>query len=150
MENFNLPFEPYAEDEYTLNDYANDCMVRINYEMFKNQEDYVYMSGELGEGRFPQFRYYEDVYGFFKEAFDNYVGWLFIYLFNRIILETHLYGNVDLGGDITYYMKEEFGEEWFEEWEKEAKRRIFDQYKEVIGEKDATKLFSKAWPGWER
>lgn len=150
MKNFNLPFEPYAEDEYTLNDYADDCMRHINYDMFKNQEDYLYMSGELGEGRFPQFKDYEHVYRAFEKAFNENIGWFFFYLFNRTILEAHLYGNVDLGESMTQYMKEEFGEKWFEEWEKEAKRRIFDQYKEIIGEKDATELFSKAWPRWKR
>lgn len=150
MKDFNLPFEPYAKDEYTLNDYINDCMVRISYMMFKNQEDYVYMNEELGEGRFPQFKDREDVYEAFKKAFDHSTTWLFAYLFNRIVLETHLLGNVDLGKDMTQYMKDEFGEEWFEEWEEEAKRRIFDEYVGAIGEENATRIFAKAWPGWER
>lgn len=147
--NFEFWFEPYADEDTTLNSWIDNISRHMNWNLFKNQGDYVYMSGELGEGRFPQFKDEISVYRAYKEAFDEQMSSLFSYLFVRKVLEMHLYSNVDLGS-MESYLREEMGNEEFEEWEAEAKRRIYGEYADKLGEESAKKIFSKAWPGWEK
>ena len=49
-----LKMENYAADDVSLNSWIDEQMHWISWEMFENQEKWVYMSGELGKRRFPQ------------------------------------------------------------------------------------------------
>lgn len=145
----NLRLEPYAEEDFSLNEWIDTGMKQISWKLFENQEDWVYMSGELGEGRFPQVKGYEPLAEAFTNAFDEYVGWLRSYMFERYLIDLRL-GNVDLGEELEDYLRDIWDDEYYEEWEAEARKYIFDDYAQTLGPDKAADLFGKAWPGWER
>ena len=46
----------YFEDDTLANDWFEKVMHRLAWKMFDSQEDWIYMSGELGKGRNPMIR----------------------------------------------------------------------------------------------
>lgn len=139
-----LKVQPYAEDDTLLNEWIDDIAAQINWNMFKNQEDWVYMSGDLGEGRFPQFKNCDCVYDSFSESFNRAIGILEGYLWERFITNIRL-SNVDLGKDMENELRFLWGDERFEEWEAAAKEYVFEDYSKDLGEETANKIFNKAW-----
>ena len=136
--------EPYAEEETTLNEWVDNLVSRINIYLFHHQEDYLYMSGELGEGRFPQLKDEDKVYRAIETAFDSEISWLFQYVMERIVRQLRL-SNIDLGESMEDWLREEMGDEYFKEWEEAAKKQIFDDYAEHLGIVDTIKLFAENW-----
>lgn len=139
----------YADDDALLNDWVDEGMRRIAWKMFERQGKWIYMSGELGEGRFPQIKDYKSVSSEFRRAFDDWIGWLESYMFDRYIAEVRS-GNVDLGEDLEAELRFRWGDEEFEEWDAGARCQIFDEYAKMLGVERAVELFKKAWPDWER
>ena len=144
-----LRMDSYAEDNATLNNWVDELYKKISREMFKNQEKWIFMSGELGEGRFPQFKDFESVYNEFDQAFNSSIGGLFSYLFECFIRDIRL-GNVDLGEDMEYELRWSMGDEDYEEWEKKARKAIVDDYVKNLGEENTIRIFEKAWPDWSK
>ena len=49
-------FEPYFEENTKANDWVKSIMPSIRWELFRHQEDWVYMAGDLGKRRNPMTR----------------------------------------------------------------------------------------------
>lgn len=139
-----LRMEPYAEADALLNDWIDRVMKDIHWKTFENQEKWVYMSHELGEHRFPQFKGIDEVYEQFNYAFADAISWFKAYCLERWVKDIRL-GNVDLGPDMEWDMRELLGDEYFEEWEAKAKEAIEEDYAETLGAERAKELFDKAW-----
>lgn len=48
--------EPYFDEDVKANDWVKSIMPAIRWELFRNQEDWVYMAGDLGKRRNPMTR----------------------------------------------------------------------------------------------
>ena len=141
-------FNKYADDDTSLNEWIEDLMQDMRWELFREQAKWLYMSGELGEGRFPQIKdnYLEQ----FRYAFMDSVSILVEWMFTKLLMEYRL-GNIDLGPEAEYTLKWELGDEEYEKWEQEAKEYIFNDYAENIGIDAASRIFSEAWgPEWDK
>lgn len=46
----------WFEDDTLAADWYNDLVRRVKFHIFENQEDILYMAGELGKGRWPKLK----------------------------------------------------------------------------------------------
>ena len=68
--------EKYFENDTLANDWFENVMNRIFWKMFRSQEDWIHMAGELGKGRNPMIKSAEEFYGSFNEAWNEAFSWL--------------------------------------------------------------------------
>lgn len=69
-------FAKYFEDDTLANDWFERVMHNVAYEMFRRQEDWIYMVGELGPDRKPMIKSEQDFMVAFDIAWGNAIGWL--------------------------------------------------------------------------
>lgn len=64
----NHKFEPFYEKDTLANDVVDSMMRNARYYLFRNQDEWLYMAGELGKRRPPMTRFnaYDYIYGALK------------------------------------------------------------------------------------
>ena len=48
--------QPFSFDEEFLNDWVEHKLNRVKWTLFRNQDKWIHMIGELGEGSFPKLK----------------------------------------------------------------------------------------------
>lgn len=115
------------------------------------------MAGELGEGSIPKFK--KNAVSAIQDAVYNEFGWLANYMTDRLIAEFRL-ANIDLNEELIEEMKYNMGgyedenDTTYDEWEAEARERIFKEYEKNLGREKTLELAKKWWgedfsPNWE-
>ena len=129
----------YAEEDTLLNDWIENILNNVKYDMFRCQKNLLYMSNEREDG-VPMFNdnAIELIYFLIK---DN-VSYLTSYMITRLLME-HRLGHIDLGEDCTWWLQEELGDEEFAKWESAARKAIYADYVEGLGEKRAAEYFER-------
>lgn len=149
--------EPYADEDERLNDWVDNILAHVRWHMFQNQEEWLYMAGELGEGAVPKFK--PNAREVMHNAIYREFGWVVAYMMDRLITEYRL-GNVDLDDDLIADLRYEMGgyedeeDTTYDEWEAEARKRIFKDYEEHLGTNETLRLAKSWWgedwkPDWE-
>lgn len=95
----------YFEDETLANDWFEKVMHRLAWKMFDSQEDWIYMSGELGRGRNPMIKSEEEFNLAFNIAWADAIGWLKGFAYDELL---RLYVEDDI--DLPRGMADEYNE----------------------------------------
>jgi len=95
----------YFEDDTLANDWFERVMHRLAWKMFDSQEDWIYMSGELGKGRNPMIKSEEEFNLAFNIAWADAIGWLKGFAYDELL---RLYIEDDI--DLPRYMANEYNE----------------------------------------
>lgn len=95
----------YFEDDTLANDWFEKVMHRLAWNMFDSQENWIYMSGELGKGRNPMIKGEEEFNLAFNIAWADAIGWLKGFAYEELL---RLYVEDDI--DLPRYMADEYNE----------------------------------------
>lgn len=95
----------YFEDDTLANDWFEKVMHRLAWKMFDSQEDWIYMSGELGKGRNPMIKGEEEFNTAFNVAWADAIGWLKGFAYEELL---RLYVEDDI--DLPRYMAEDYND----------------------------------------
>lgn len=95
----------YFEDDTLANDWFEKVMHRLAWIMFDTQEDWIYMSGELGKGRNPMIKGEEEFNTAFNVAWADAIGWLKGFAYEELL---RLYVEDDI--DLPRYMAEDYND----------------------------------------
>ena len=85
----------YFEDDTLANDWFEKVMHRLAWKMFDSQEDWIYMSGELGKGRNPMIKSEEEFNLAFNIAWADAIGWLKGFAYDEL-LRLYIEDDIDL------------------------------------------------------
>ncbi len=134
--------QPYADENELLNSWIKNLIFYIKWDLFKNQEKWLYMSNELGDGSCPKFK--ENARDYMWDVIQSHFGWLASYIIKRLITEYRL-ENIDLDEDTIFELKYDLGEDDYNRWEEEARSYILKEYSQHLGEEKAKELLHKQW-----
>ena len=79
--------EPYFDEDTKANDWVDELMRHVRWNLFRNQEEWVYMAGERGKRRNPMTRY--NAYSYIRETIDAEMQNLSHYLTMELLREYH-------------------------------------------------------------
>lgn len=135
--------EDYSEDNETFNDWMDRTISHIKWDLFQHQHEWVYMSGELGEGAFPKFK--DNAVEYLYDVVNIELREVKSYIVDRLIASYRL-SNIDLDNNTIEMLKEDLGEANYKDWEEEARKRIYAEYEEHLGVEKTKELFKDKWP----
>lgn len=146
MNNLDVYLMPYADDDETLNDWVDDLIRRVMWQLFENQEDWLYMAGE--KGTLPVLK--DNALDYIRTTIQSESHWLVGYIVRYLIAKYRL-SNIELSQEAIDFISEDFEDidGGYETWEEEARRRIYREYKEVLGEEKVKDLVKSWWGDWE-
>ena len=78
---------PYFDENAKANDWVKNIMRGARWDLFRNQENWIYMAGERGKRRNPMTRY--NAYDYIFEAISEEMAGLVHYLTMNILRECH-------------------------------------------------------------
>ncbi len=130
---------PYAEDDYLLNTFVEETMRRVSWKLFEHQENILYMASETESG-IPLLK--DNVIEEMRTCINGAFGWIRGYIITHLLMSYRL-GNIDLGPEGEWWLREELGEEEYLEWESRARKAIYQEYAQNLGEEAADKYFEK-------
>lgn len=128
---------PYAEDDALLNDFVNDLIRRLSWEMFTHQEEICYTIAEKNP---PMLK--DNVIDHMRTVINNELGWVRDYVICRMLISYRL-SNIDLGEEAELYLRDSLGEEEWAKFEEAAKKFIWDDYVKFGGVKGAKDYFTR-------
>lgn len=128
---------PYAEDDALLNDFVDDLVRQVSWEMFKDQEQICHTIAECNP---PKLK--DGALDHLINIINNKLGWVRNYIVCRTLLSYRM-GNVDLDEESEWYLREEFDEEGWEELTQAINHHIWDDYRKFMGDEDAKAYFTK-------
>lgn len=105
MFDYNEKFN-WFDDEELAKDWYNRMCGNIAWKMFENQEKWVYMAGELGEGRKPMIKGSEEFAEAMEQAMQDVFGFMregIYYNFLRIYAEDDIDFPRELADDYNNY-----------------------------------------------
>ena len=140
MENWiNWYEQPYAEDDFSLNEFTEDALRRVSWKLFENQKDIVYMANETDNG-IPKMR--EGAINYLYRAINNELGWLINYMVDRILV-SYMKGNIDPSEEVKQWFKRNLPEGEDEQFWAEIDDYIWNDYVKHLGEEKTAKLWKK-------
>ena len=136
--------EPYAEDDTLLNDWIKDIIRSIQWRLFENQEQWLYMVGEAPDTTLPKFR--DNAREYMRRVAYGELGYLVDYIIDYLVTKYRL-SNIELDEETVEDIKWELQDidGGYEAWEAEARRRIIEEYTEAIGEEKTNRLVKEWW-----
>lgn len=99
-------FEPYFEEDEKANDWVNEILGRVRWNLFRSQEEWLYMAGELGKRRNPMTRY--NAYDHIYNTINREMYTLIDYLVMELLREYHEDG-IDFDLETADAYNESFG-----------------------------------------
>lgn len=128
---------PYAEDDYPLNNFVDDICRRLSWKMFENQEKICY---NINEKNPPMLK--DNVIEYMRQTINSELSWVRHYIICRMLISYRM-SNVDLGEEAKFYLREEFDEEDWAEFNKVINQYVWDDYVKYLGEEKAKEYFEK-------
>lgn len=128
---------PFAEDDFTLNEFVDDLIRRLSWKMFERQEEICYMINEKNP---PMLK--DNVIEFMRNVLNTEFGWVRNYIICRMLISYRL-SNVDLGDEAEWYLREEFDDEDWAELNKAINTYIWKDYSKNLGVEKAKEYFLK-------
>lgn len=77
----------YFDDDTNANDWLNEIMPHIMFKLFRDQENYLFMAGELGKGRWPMLK--ENAVEYIEDIINREFDWLIESIAMAIIRKYH-------------------------------------------------------------
>ena len=140
MENWLEWYEkPYAEDDIKLNDFIEDALRHLSWELFRNQDKILYMANETDNG-LPKMR--DGAINYIRIITNNKLNWLVAYMINRILV-AYLKGNIEPSEEIKQRFNEDLPEEDCEEFWADIDEYIWNDYAKYLGEEKTAELWKK-------
>ncbi len=130
---------PYAEEDYLLNTFIEEILRRVSWKLLENQEKIVYMANEREDG-IPLLK--DNVIETMRDYVNDEFGWIRSYIITRLLMSYRL-GNIDLGEEGEWWLREELGEEEYLEWESRVRKAIYEDYAKHLGEEKADAYFER-------
>lgn len=98
----------WCDDEAKLADSFNHLCGHINWKMFENQEDWLYMVNELGKGRNPKIKSFEKFEEAFDKAYSEYTSMMKACIFYGF-LQMYADDDIDLDPESAYELNDWLG-----------------------------------------
>lgn len=80
-------FEPYFDEDAKANDWVDELVRHVRWNLFRNQEEWIYMAGERGKRRNPMTRY--NAYEYIRDTVNAEIQNLSHYLTMELLREYH-------------------------------------------------------------
>ena len=131
--------KPYSEDDIKLNDFIEDALRHLSWELFRNQDKILYMANETDNG-LPKMR--DGAIDYIRITTNNKLNWLVTYMINRILV-TYLKGNIEPSEEVKRRFNEDLPEEDCEEFWTDIDEYIWNDYAKYLGEERTAELWEK-------
>lgn len=131
--------KPYAEDDIKLNDFIEDTLRYLSWELFRNQDKILYMANETDNG-LPKMR--DGAIDYIRIITNNKLNWLVTYMINRILV-AYLKGNIEPSEEVKRRFNEDLPEEDCEEFWADIDEYIWNDYAKYLGEERTAELWEK-------
>ena len=128
---------PYAEEDYSLNDYINELIRRLAWRMLESQEEVCY---NIMERNPPMLK--ENVIEHMRNILNDELGSLRNYIICRMLISYRI-SNIDLGDEGIEYLREEFTEEEWSNLNQAINKYVWEDYVRSLGEEEARKYFER-------
>ena len=142
MKDWNKKFNYFDEDTLAA-EWFNHLCDRVNRKFFENQEDILYMAGELSEGALPKFK--EGAIKKMQDVVVQELDWMISCIVTGFIESSRIDSNVNLSEEMEEWLIDEMGMEAYGEWELEARNQIVDDYARYLGREKALELAKEWW-----
>ena len=126
---------PYAEDDFTLNQYVDDLARHLSWKMFEHQEEICF---NITEKNPPMLK--ENAITYMQNVLDTEFGWVRNYIICRMLIAYRM-SNVDLGDEGEWYLREEFDEEGWADFNKTMNDYVWHDYVRFLGEEKTKEYF---------
>ena len=126
---------PFAEDDFTLNEFVDDLVRRLSWKMFEHQEEVCF---NISEKNPPMLK--ENAITYMQNVLNTEFGWVRNYIICRMLISYRL-SNVDLGDEAEWYLREEFDDEDWAKLNKAINTYIWEDYSKNLGVKKAKEYF---------
>ena len=131
--------KPYSEDDIKLNDFIEDALRHLSWELFRNQDKILYMANETDNG-LPKMR--DGAIDYIRITTNNKLNWLVTYMINRILI-AYLKGNIEPSEEVKQRFNEDLPEEDCEEFWADIDEYIWNDYAKYLGEERTAELWEK-------
>lgn len=131
---------PYAEDNDSLNDWIEQIIRRVSWQLFEKQNDIVYMANETDNG-IPKLK--DEAVDIMRQIINSEFSWLRGYIISRILV-VYAKSNIDLGDEGRWYIDDQFDPEDAANFWKEIDKYIWNDYVQYLGEEKTAEL----WEHW--
>jgi len=128
---------PYAEDDYPLNDFVDNLTRSLSWYMFEHQNEICY---NISEKNPPMLK--DNVIERMQNFLDNEFGWVRNYIICRMLISYRM-GNVDLGKEAEWYLREEFDDDDWKQFNNVMNKYVWDDYCKYLGSEKAKEYFTK-------
>lgn len=128
---------PYAEDDYLLNDYVEYILRCVFGRCFERQEDMCYMINEKNP---PELK--NEALKVIRQEINSVFSSLREYIMARMLISYRL-SNISLGDEPAEWLKATLGKEDYDEFELEARKYIYNDYKKFLGKEKTDEYFRK-------
>ena len=128
---------PFAEDDYTLNDFIKNALRNVSWGLFERQEEFCHMISECNP---PKLK--DNAIDVMREEIRKEFSWIVDYMINYLLISYRL-GNVDLGDEGEWYLRAGFNAEEWDNFNKAINAYIWEDYVKYLGVEEAKKHFEK-------
>ena len=128
---------PYAEDDYTANDLVENLYFRLSRKMFEKQEEICHMATK---DTIPMLK--DNVITFMQNYLNTEFGWIRNYIICRMLISYRM-SNVDLGFEGEWFLREEFSEEEWAEFNKIMNKYVWEDYCKYLGPEKSKEYFKR-------
>lgn len=106
--NLAMSIDKYFDDDDNPNEWMEHIAQYAAWELFQNQEKWLYMYGELGEKRWPMLKY--DALHYIEDAVKHQLGWLISHIVFELV-KNYVNSDIDLSDTVADEYNEWFGYE---------------------------------------
>lgn len=128
---------PFAEDDALLNDFIDDLIRQLSWEMFKYQDEICY---DISQKNPPMLK--DNVIEHMQNALNVKMGFVRDYIISRMLISYRM-SNVDLGSEGEWYLRESFDDESWTEFNESMNKYVWDDYCKYLGSEKAKEYFKK-------
>lgn len=128
---------PFAEDDALLNDFIDDLIRQLSWEMFKDQHEICY---DISQKNPPMLK--DNVIEYMQNVLNVRMGFVLDYIISRMLISYRM-SNVDLGFEGEWYLRESFDDESWTEFNESMNKYVWDDYCKYLGSEKAKEYFKK-------
>lgn len=128
---------PFAEDDALLNDFIDDLIHQLSWEMYKHQDEICY---DISQKNPPMLK--DNVIEHMQNILNVKMGFVREYIISRMLISYRM-SNVDLGSEGEWYLRESFDDESWAEFNKSMNKYVWDDYCKYLGPEKAKEYFQK-------
>lgn len=128
---------PFAEDDALLNDFIDDLIRQLSWDMFEHQDEICY---DISQKNPPMLK--DNVIEYMRIFLNIKMGFVRDYIISRMLISYRM-SNVDLGSEGEWYLRESFDDESWTEFNESMNKYVWDDYCKYLGSEKAKEHFKK-------